>query len=136
MALNRTNSSRSSRAWVACCRAIHSRPCAALRGTPAYLAPEVVRGEPGDGRTGLLALGRVLHPRLTGRPPFPPGDPAVLLHQRASAHPAAPLSKRTPTGERVPPVLRGLVLRLLEPLAPRRPGSAAEVLRRLSVTGA
>ena len=117
------------------------RPRGVLRGTPAYLSPEVVRGEPADGRADLFALGCVLHLSLTGRPAFPPGDPGTLLQQRASAHPALPLPKRTGEGERVPPVLRALVLRLLEPAAVRRPGSAgevAEVLAQLqrSVAGA
>jgi serine/threonine protein kinase len=112
------------------------RPRLPLRGTPAYLAPEVVRGEPGDGRADLFALGCVLQLAITGRPAFPPGEPARVLQQRAAAHPASPLPGRTAAGEPIPPVLRALVLRLLEPLASRRPASAAEVaevLGQLSV---
>jgi serine/threonine-protein kinase len=108
------------------------RPGGALRGTPAYLAPEVIRGERSDGRADLFALGCVLHLSLAGRPAFPPGDPGMLLQQRVSAHPAAPLPKRTQGGEHIPAMLRALVLRLLEPSPSRRPSSAAEVAEVLA----
>jgi hypothetical protein len=42
-----------------------------IRGTPAYMAPEMIGGDPArvDARTDVYLLGGVLHVILTGRPP-------------------------------------------------------------------
>lgn len=55
-----------------------------LVGTPAYLAPEQVRGETIDGRADLFSLGLVLCEALAGQPPD--GDTTLdeLLGRRAS----------------------------------------------------
>ncbi len=42
----------------------------AIRGTPAYLAPEVARGERADGRADIYSLGIMLYQMLTGHVPF------------------------------------------------------------------
>ncbi|MCW5632902.1 MAG: serine/threonine protein kinase [Rubrivivax sp.] len=62
-----------------------------LLGTPAYMSPEQMRGEPADGRADLWAVGVMLYEMLVGRGPFA-GASAVEVMQKAAMLEPAPVS--------------------------------------------
>ncbi|MFE0852216.1 serine/threonine-protein kinase [Streptomyces mutabilis] len=93
-----------------------------VMGTPAYMAPEQLRGDAVDGRCDLYALGCLLYELLTGQPPFG--------RDRARAEGAEPVPlRRVRPG--VPSALEELVLDLLRVDPARRP-DAVTVERRLA----
>jgi hypothetical protein len=101
---------------------------AGTKGTPAYMAPEQLRGEFVDARAGLYAPGCLLYGLLTGRPPFESVaevlDPALV--------PAPP----SHSAEGLAPALDALVLRLLCKDPRQRPGHASAVAAELAALGA
>ncbi|WP_448003266.1 serine/threonine-protein kinase [Agromyces bauzanensis] len=60
-----------------------------MHGTPAYLAPEVARGQPSSFASDVFSLGSTLYAMLEGTPPFGADDNALaLLHKVArGGHP-------------------------------------------------
>jgi hypothetical protein len=65
-----------------------SEPAGQIIGTPLYMAPEQVTGEPLDGRCDLYAIGLVLYQALTGRLPFGGENPIAILMARLVQVPA------------------------------------------------
>ena len=92
-------------------------------GTPAYMAPEQLRGGPVDERSDLYAAGAVLYEAVTGARPHPECQPAQLVDAVLHRAPASPRSLR-------PDLSRGLEHVLLRALA-REPaarfGTACEL---------
>jgi serine/threonine protein kinase len=89
-------------------------------GTPGYMAPEQVRGEPVDARGDLFALGAMLHEMLTGTAVFKRDSRiATLSAVLESAPPELP--------ETLPPALRRIVQRCLEKNADERFQSARDL---------
>ncbi len=56
-------------------------------GTPAYMAPEQVRGEDVDGRTDLYAVGVVLYRLLTGKLPFKAETAVAMIQSQLNDQP-------------------------------------------------
>lgn len=98
----------------------------AVIGTPRYLAPEQVAGDPVDARTDLFALGVMLYEVLGGQSPFPDSLVGRVLRD------APPIADRAPACD---PRLARLVDRLLARVPSQRPASAADALAMLAVGG-
>jgi serine/threonine-protein kinase len=97
-------------------------------GTPGYMAPEQIAGDPAlDHRADLYAWGVLAYELLAGAPPFVAATPQELVAATLTAAPP-PLGARRPD---VPPGLAALVARCLEKAAARRPSSARAVLDAL-----
>ncbi|HSQ63906.1 MAG TPA: serine/threonine-protein kinase, partial [Polyangiaceae bacterium] len=81
-------------------------------GTPPYMSPEQFTGKPVDRRSDIYSLAVMAYEMLTGGLPFS-GNTAW---EWATAHmTAAPRPLETfPTGGRIPPAMRGAILRGLE----------------------
>lgn len=61
----------------------------AIVGTPRYMAPEQVLGQPVDARTDLFALGAILFEMASGRPAFGGGGMMGILHAVLHQQPPA-----------------------------------------------
>jgi eukaryotic-like serine/threonine-protein kinase len=95
-------------------------------GTPRYMAPEQVTGEPPDARTDLFAAGAILFEMLAGRPAFTGRNAVEILH--ATLHEQPPALTGSPAVAAVDRVIR----RALAKRPAERPASAdamAEELR-------
>jgi len=97
-----------------------------VTGTPAYLAPEVARGEEATAASDVFSLGSTLYTVLEGHAPFGTSDnPMALLHRVASGEVEPPRRSGPLT-----PVLTSM----LATRAQDRP-TMAEVARRLGALG-
>ena len=96
-------------------------------GTPRYMAPESVEGQPSDHRSDLYALGLILYEMASGSTPFP-GDSALeVLMQRVRIAPRA-LKEVAPD---LPPFFTNIVMRCLEKNPSNRYQTAHELLQDL-----
>ena len=62
----------------------------AMIGTPQYVSPEQLHGQPADERTDIWALGVLLYEMLTGRLPFEGGSMAAVVDRVGKASYPAP----------------------------------------------
>ncbi|MGX1274438.1 serine/threonine-protein kinase [Streptomyces phaeoluteigriseus] len=97
-------------------------------GTPAYLSPEQLTGQPVDGRSDQYSTGCLLYELLTGRPPFIGDSPFAVMHQHISQEPVAPSRLRP----QIPSVVDDLVLRTLAKDREQRWAGAAQLREALA----
>lgn len=82
-----------------------------LSGTPEYLAPEVIRGQPPSVASDVYSTGIVLYELLTGSTPFHGGTTAAIFQAHLDDAVVAPSLRRPEV--RIPPALDAAVLRAL-----------------------
>jgi tetratricopeptide (TPR) repeat protein len=99
-----------------------------IRGTPAYMAPEQVRGAAIDPRTDVYALACVLFECLAGRPPFG-GDHAVAILVKTLLEEPPRLRELLAD---VPRALDALLVRALAKEASARPADGAAFAREVA----
>jgi serine/threonine protein kinase len=102
-----------------------------ILGTPAYAAPEQLRGDAVDVRSDIYAVGGTLYFLLTGRPPFAKEAGLQLMAAILEKTPAAPhrIARGIPSG------LSRLVLRCLEKNPSSRPQSYEDLRSALEPFG-
>jgi formylglycine-generating enzyme required for sulfatase activity/tRNA A-37 threonylcarbamoyl transferase component Bud32 len=96
-------------------------------GTPAYLSPEQVTGQPTDHRADIYALGVMGYEMLTGQPPFTGPTPTAVLMKRLAGAPT-PIQKLRPD---VPALLRDAVEGCMAQDPGERFQNAADIVRAL-----
>ncbi len=97
-------------------------------GDPATMAPEQARGEPGDSRSDIYALGVLLYEMITGRLPFEAGTPLALLDKHINDHVPSP-GQVNPA---VPPDVERIILKALAKRPADRYQQAADMAGELA----
>jgi serine/threonine protein kinase len=96
-------------------------------GTPAYMAPEQIQGQPVDARSDIYSLGVVLYQALTGEPPFTAETPLAIMLM----HLHNPLRPPRQVNPAIPEALAGMILRAMAKNPADRFQTAAEIAKAL-----
>jgi predicted Ser/Thr protein kinase len=98
-----------------------------VAGTPAYMAPEQLAGQPASVRSDLYALGLVLYELWTGRRAFSGASLEELRTKREAGSPPEMKEK----ARDVDPAVDRIVVQCLEPDPGKRPASAMQIAAAL-----
>ena len=98
-------------------------------GTPAYVSPEMVRGDGVDSRADLYAVGVMLYEMIAGRLPFDAATTDELLNMHINNSP--PRFSRIGVTD-VPAAIEGVINLCLSKYASERPATAKELCDHLS----
>jgi eukaryotic-like serine/threonine-protein kinase len=92
-------------------------------GTPDYISPEQVKGQRGDQRSDIYALGVMLYEMLTGTTPFSGPNPLAVMNERLLVDPKPARSLNSA----ISPQLEEILFRALERDPRHRYATAAEM---------
>src|SRR5580698_5073996 len=92
-------------------------------GTPAYMAPEQLKGSEVTAKSDIYSLGLVLYELFTGKKPFDAKNVRQLLEMQESIH----LPSMTSVAADIDPMVEKSIRRCLDPDPAKRPASALSV---------
>ncbi len=104
------------------------QPRTEIGGTPSYMAPEHLRGEPTDSRSDLFSLGVMLYWLVCGKLPWPPTDDMRQLLRQRQRMRRPHIQPRDPSA---PSILTDLIRTLLAARPENRHQRGAEVVEDL-----
>jgi serine/threonine-protein kinase len=99
-----------------------------VMGSPDYISPEQVKGNRGDTRSDLYALGVILYEMLTGEVPFSGPNLLAVMNARVVNHPVPPRE----VNPAISPQLQEVIYRALERNPKNRYANAREFAWDLS----
>ena len=99
----------------------------ARSGTPAYMAPEQLRGEQVTARSDIYALGMVLYEIFTGKRAYDAATMAELIRLQENAQ----FTSMTSVAAEIDPAVEKAIRRCLDPDPAKRPPSALSVAAAL-----
>jgi serine/threonine protein kinase len=101
----------------------------ALIGTPEYMAPEQIHGDPADLRMDIYAVGCIMYQVLTGNLPFTDKTMYGVLSQQVNAKPVPP-RELAPEAE-IPVEVEAIILRAMEKDKNRRFQTMGELIEAI-----
>ena len=103
-------------------------PFADVVGTPSYMPPERLRGEEGDERSDIYAVGVILYEMSCGHTPFEDADGFTIINQQIAYDPPDIL-RLNPT---LAPALATVIMRAIRRNPAKRYASMQDLLNDLS----
>jgi serine/threonine protein kinase len=103
------------------------RGAEARSGTPAYMAPEQLRGEQVSARSDIYALGMVLYEIFTGKRAYEASTMAELIRLQESGQ----ITSMSSIAAEIDPSVEKAIRRCLDPDPAKRPASALSVAAAL-----
>ncbi|NNF99287.1 MAG: serine/threonine protein kinase [Desulfobacteraceae bacterium] len=98
-----------------------------ILGTPVYMSPEQVNGQPVDGRSDLFSLGIILYELCTERRPFTGGNIASIFKAITQDTPESPVD----LDPGFPRTISGLIMQMVEKVPGKRIQSGETVAAKL-----